>query len=157
MSGARRASTCAGSIARAAGSALHGARACYHRAMSVVIDAAWARAFAEAWCDAWNAHDLPRILEHYTDDFEMASPFIVERGLDPSGVLRGKSAVADYWRRGLEAAQPPLRFELINVYVGVDSVVLHYRSVGRRLVVEVLTFDARRRVIRGSACWGPAV
>ncbi|MDB4932811.1 MAG: nuclear transport factor 2 family protein [Myxococcaceae bacterium] len=123
--------------------------------MSVVIDDAWARAFAQEWCEGWNAHDLPRILAHYADDFEMSSPLIVERGLDPSGVLRGKPAVAAYWGRGLATAQPPLRFELIDVYAGVDSIVIHYRSVGRKLVMEILTFDARRRVIRGSACWGP--
>jgi hypothetical protein len=125
--------------------------------MSVVIDAAWGHAFAEEWCEAWSANDLPRILAHYTDDFEMASPFIVERGLDASGVLRGKEAVAAYWRKGLESAQPPLRFELIETYVGVNSIVIHYLSVGRRRVMEILTFDAERRVIRGSACWGAAV
>jgi ketosteroid isomerase-like protein len=124
--------------------------------MSHPIDAAWARAFANDWCEGWNTADLPRILAHYTDDFEMASPLIVERGLDPSGILRGKTAVAAYWKKGLEAAQPPLRFELIDVYTGIDSLVIHYRSVGRRLVMEVLTFDAERRVIRGAACWGPA-
>lgn len=127
----------------------------YERWMSGVIDTAWARAFAQEWCEGWNSHDLPRILAHYADDFEMSSPFIVERGLDPSGVLRGKPAVAAYWGGGLASAQPPLRFELIDVYAGVDSVVIHYRSVGRRLVMEVLIFDAQRRVIRGSACWGP--
>jgi ketosteroid isomerase-like protein len=124
--------------------------------MSAVIDAAWARAFAQEWCDAWNARDLPRVLSHYRDDFEMASPLIVERGLDPGGVLRGKPAVAAYWGRGIASAQPPLRFELIDAYAGVDRVVIHYRSVGRRLVMEVLTFDAERRVVRASACWGPA-
>jgi ketosteroid isomerase-like protein len=123
--------------------------------MSVVIDAAWARAFAQAWCEGWSSNDLPRILAHYTEDFEMASPHIVERGFDPSGVLRGKPAVAAYWRHGLETAKPPIRFELIDAYVGVNTVVIHYRSIGRRLVTEILTFDAERRVIRGSACHGP--
>jgi ABC-2 type transport system permease protein len=27
--------------------------------------------FAEGWAAAWNAHDLDRILAHYSDDFEM--------------------------------------------------------------------------------------
>src|SRR5207302_4356035 len=34
-----------------------------------MIDLNWAEAFAREWVDAWNAHDLARILSHYTDDF----------------------------------------------------------------------------------------
>jgi ketosteroid isomerase-like protein len=33
--------------------------------------------FAHEWVAAWNAHDLERVLSHYTEDFEMSSPFIV--------------------------------------------------------------------------------
>jgi ketosteroid isomerase-like protein len=34
-----------------------------------------AQSFASSWASAWNAHDLDRVLEHYEDDFEMASPY----------------------------------------------------------------------------------
>ena len=36
------------------------------------IDADFARAFAANWIAAWNAHDLERILEHYTEDVSFA-------------------------------------------------------------------------------------
>ena len=55
-----------------------------------MIDRDWAEAFAREWVDAWNAHDIERILSHYTDDFEMTSPLIVERTLSPNGRLKGK-------------------------------------------------------------------
>ena len=29
-----------------------------------------ARTFAEEWVAAWNAHDLERILAHYSDEFK---------------------------------------------------------------------------------------
>jgi ketosteroid isomerase-like protein len=119
-----------------------------------VIDLQWARELAAEWVAAWNSHDLERILSHYTDDFEMRSPLIAERGFSPSGALRGKPAIRPYWSAGL-AATPPIRFELLDVYAGADTVVIHYRSVGRRLVTEVLELDADRRIIRGSACYGP--
>jgi len=119
-----------------------------------VIDLEWARTLATEWVAAWNSHDLERILAHYTDDFEMRSPLIVERGFAAGGRLCGKPAIRPYWSAGL-AATPPIRFELLDVYAGVDSVVIHYRSVGRRLVTEVLELDADRRIIRGSACYGP--
>lgn len=121
---------------------------------AMVIDLEWARAFAAEWVAAWNSHDLERILGHYTDDFEMRSPLIAERGFSPSGVLRGKAAIRPYWSAGL-AATPPIRFELVDVFAGVDSLVICYRSVGRKLVTEVLEVDGERRIVRGSACYGP--
>lgn len=36
--------------------------------------------FAIEWIASWNAHDLPRILSHYADDFEMSSPYIGIKG-----------------------------------------------------------------------------
>jgi hypothetical protein len=120
---------------------------------AMVIDLAWAHELATEWIAAWNSHDLERILAHYADHFEMSSPLIVERGFSPSGVLHGKSAVRPYWEAGL-AASPPLRFELLSVFAGVSTIVIHYRSIGRRLVTEVLELDHLRRIVRGSACHG---
>ena len=87
-----------------------------------------ARRFADEWISAWNAHDLDRILSHYTDDFEMSSPFIAKIANEPSGILRGKTAVGDYWRRSLERV-PDLRFELIEVLAGVDTICVYYKSI----------------------------
>jgi ketosteroid isomerase-like protein len=122
--------------------------------MSPVIDAAFARQFATEWVAAWNSGDLERVLALYTDDFEMRSPLIAERGFSPSGVLRGKAAMRPYWGAGLANAKPPLTFELLGAYAGVGTVAIHYRSVGRKYVVEVIELDAERRAIRGSACHG---
>jgi hypothetical protein len=120
-----------------------------------IVDAAFAARFAAEWIEAWNSHDLDRILSHYSDDFEMRSPLIVQRGIDPSGVLRGKAAVGAYWRQGL-AVTPPIRFELIGVYAGVGGIAIHYLSVGRRLVIEAVELGADGKVTRGSALYGPA-
>jgi len=91
------------------------------------MDRTTAERFAGDWVAAWNSHDLDRILEHYQEGFEMASPLIVRLAGEPSGKLRGKPAIREYWRRALAAA-PQLRFELLDVFVGVDSMVIHYRS-----------------------------
>ncbi|MBL9015022.1 MAG: nuclear transport factor 2 family protein [Myxococcales bacterium] len=121
-----------------------------------VIDTAAAGTLAAEWIAAWNSHDLERILAHYVEDFEMRSPLIVQRGFAETGVLRGKGQVRPYWAAGL-AATPPLRFELLGAYGGVNQVVIHYRSVGRRYVTEVLELDDERRILRGSACHGAPV
>ena len=44
---------------------------------------------AEGWAAAWNARDLDRILAHYSDDFEMTTPFFVKLMGEPSGLPRG--------------------------------------------------------------------
>jgi ketosteroid isomerase-like protein len=120
-----------------------------------MIDSTWAHEFAREWIAAWNAHDLKRILSHYTDDFEMSSPLIIERMQEPSGKLKGKEQIRPYWQKGL-AAVPPLKFELLDVYMGVDSIVIHYRSVHRKMVCETLFFNAQRQVVRGVAHYGGA-
>jgi hypothetical protein len=56
------------------------------------------------------------------------------------GVVRGKSALRNYWRDGLSRI-PALRFELLGVYVGVDTIVINYRNQHGGLVSEVLRFD----------------
>src|SRR5260370_12658902 len=128
--------------------------ACYtQRKFMPLIDRAFAENFAAQWIAAWNSHDLERIFALYSDDFVMCSPLIAERGFAASGSLRGKAAIRPYWSAGL-AATPPIRFELVDVYVGVDTIAIQYDSVSRgKRVVEVLEFDAERRVVSGSGCY----
>lgn len=106
--------------------------------------------FAREWIDAWNAHDLPRVLAHYEDDFEMASPRIVDVAGEPSGILRGKESVGAYWRKAMTLV-PDLHFELVGTFLGAESVALHYRNQAGRLVVETLTFNPGGLVRRAAA------
>lgn len=107
-------------------------------------------AFAHEWIAAWNAHDLPRVLSHYADDFVMSSPFIVRLENEPSGTLHGKAAIAAYWSRAL-ARMPDLRFEHIATCAGAGSVAIHYRGPGGRLSIEVFFFDDSGKVVRAAA------
>jgi len=114
----------------------------------------FAREFAREWVEAWNSHDLERILAHYADDFEMRSPLIRERKINDNGVLHGKDAVRAYWAKALETAVPPIKFELRDVYVGASSLAIAYRNVGRALVTEVVIFNDEGKVISGNALYG---
>lgn len=118
-----------------------------------MIDANFASHFAADWIDAWNRHDLDAILAHYADDFEMRSPYIVQIAGEPSGVLRGKAAVGAYWAAAL-ARMPDLRFALLGVFVGVDSLIVHYQGV-RGPAAEVFEFGPDGRVIRAAAHYAP--
>ena len=57
------------------------------------IDQAFAERFAAEWVEAWNAHDLERVLSHYAEDFEMSSPYIVQKSFT--------SVRAERWPRPL--------------------------------------------------------
>src|SRR5690242_4300470 len=100
------------------------------RAWVGCVDQAFAETFAAEWIAAWNSHDLAAILDHYADEFEMYSPVIVERTHEPSGRLRGKPRVAQYWGQALASMSPPLRFELRHVFAGIGSITIMYESVG---------------------------
>ncbi len=106
--------------------------------------------FAQEWIAAWNAHDLDRIVAHYTDDFEMTTPFIAKLMGEPTGTLRGKAKVGAYWKKALDRF-PDLHFELRDVFVGVNSLVISYQSVQGLLACEVFCFDAQGKVCKAAA------
>jgi len=110
----------------------------------------WANQFARDWIDAWNAHDLDRVLAHYTADFEMSSPYTAKFAGEPSGTLRGRERVRAYWQNALTQF-PDLHFELTGVFTGADSIAIHYRGVQGKQVVEVLFFDATKKAYKALA------
>jgi hypothetical protein len=114
-----------------------------------VINPEFARAFATNWVKAWNTRDLEAVLSHYTDDFEMSSPYIVEFAGEPSGRLVGKASVREYWSSALRRT-PALRFELLQVLTGAESITIYYRGV-RGLAAEVLFFNEQNQVFKACA------
>jgi ketosteroid isomerase-like protein len=109
----------------------------------------FAEHFAKHWIESWNSHDLEHILSHYAEDFEMSSPYIAQIWGEPSGNLKGKAAVSAYWAMALEK-MPTLRFELVELLVGVESITLYYRGV-RGMGAEVFFFNAQGKVIKACA------
>lgn len=114
-----------------------------------MITPEFAKHFADDWIDAWNHHDLDRILSHYSEDFEMSSPYIAQIAGEPSGTLRGKTAVGAYWSAALQR-MPGLHFELITTLIGAHSLTLYYRGV-RGLAAEVFFFNAQGAVVKACA------
>ena len=85
----------------------------------------------------------------------MASPVIVERMGVASGRLKGKEAIRRYWGQGLAGA-PNLRFELLQVMVGVNSLAIVYKSVtAGRTVIERIEFDDHGKAVQAEALYGP--
>ncbi len=113
-----------------------------------MIEDSFAKVFVASWLAAWNAHDIEQIFAHYEDDFEMNSPLIVDRMNLEGGTLKGKDQIRPYWEIGLSAT-PPLKFELVSYFTGVNSIVIQYNSVSRKMVSELLIFSDRGLVCKG--------
>lgn len=108
----------------------------------------FAIAFAKAWIDAWNAHDLEKILSHYSEDFRIESPMAVKLYPRSGGTVKGKSEVRKYWKIGLEKS-PDLRFELLDVLVGVNSLALYlFNSASKKKSIEVMSFNTEKKVFK---------
>jgi ketosteroid isomerase-like protein len=97
------------------------------------------REFAADWIDAWNSHDLERVLSHYEDDVVLTSPRMRLILGKAEGTLRGKAALRNYFTLALEKL-PNLKFTLTRVFSGVDTVVLEYRSDDGRHAAEFMAF-----------------
>jgi hypothetical protein len=115
-----------------------------------MLEQTFAEQFAADWIEAWNSHDLDRILAHYTEDFEMTTPYIIQAAGEPSGRLKGKEAVGTYWGKGLQRS-PSLHFELLELLIGVNSLTLYYQNHRGQFVAEVLHFAADGKVEKAFA------
>jgi ketosteroid isomerase-like protein len=108
---------------------------------------------ATQWLAAWNQHDLAAILTHYSESVQFTSPLIIKLLKNPSGTIHGKAALRDYFQIGLNA-YPDLKFELIDLLIGVDSLVIYYHSVNSLLAAEFMHLDAEGLVDQVSAHYG---
>ncbi|OBF70564.1 DUF4440 domain-containing protein [Mycobacterium sp. 852002-51613_SCH5001154] len=97
-------------------------------------------AFGQQWVDAWNAHDVEAVLDHFHDDVVFTSPVAATIVPESAGVVRGKSELRRYWNLALQRI-PHLRFSVEAVYQGVDTIVIAYRNQDGGRVSEVLRFS----------------
>jgi hypothetical protein len=80
----------------------------------------------------------------------MSSPFIVTLSGQACGTLRGKAAVRAYWQMALQR-HPDLHFELLEVFVGISSLVILHKAVQGRRVAEVLFLNENGQVPKAMA------
>jgi hypothetical protein len=106
--------------------------------------------FAAQWIQAWNSHDLTRVLSYCDESIEFSSRLLAKLLPDSEGKLKGKDALAAYWSKAL-AARPELHFELITIFTGVDSTTLYYRDHNGKLCAEFFVFGDHGNVIEGHA------
>lgn len=106
-------------------------------------------AFAEEWEAAWNAHDLDRILAHYSADVVFRSQKAMR--LTGRGEIHGRDALRAYWAAALDQ-QPDLSFIVVEVLRGHGMLVILYRNQRDVLAAETLRFGADGLIVEASAC-----
>jgi len=106
-----------------------------------------ARSFAADWIEAWNSHDLDRIMTHYAEDLVLVSPVAAQLLNDPAGMIRGKDSLREYFQKGLNAF-PQLRFDLIEVMRGLSSIVLYYKNQRGTKSGEFMELNPQRKITR---------
>jgi hypothetical protein len=111
-----------------------------------------ARRVAEEWCDAWNRKDLDAVMAHYAENVAFSSPTVVKRWGIADGWLRGSTRLRENFAIGIAAEG--LRFDLVDVVIGVMSMCVIYRRETGQLISDTVELDEQGKAIRVVACYG---
>jgi maltose-binding protein MalE len=101
--------------------------------------------FALEWIDAWNSHDLNKILSHYSEEIEYHSIFVEQMMIDQNGKIDNKSDLGIYFSIAL-SKYPELCFQFKRVYTGAQSILISYKSVNSKLAAEYVRFDKNGKI-----------
>lgn len=112
-----------------------------------------AKSFAQKWVSTWNSHDLDEILSHYADEIEYVSPLVVERYNDATGTITTKAKLKEYVATGL-TVNPNMKFELVQVLLGVHGFTLYYKNVRGGHSAEYFELNKNKKVVKVIATYG---
>ena len=107
-------------------------------------------AFGHDWLRSWKQRDLDAILSHYADDVELQSPPVVHLLGETSGTVVGKEKLREYFQKVLVALPEEVELELLGVFGGVDSLVVHFQAKGGQ-GAELMKLNAEGKVHRAIA------
>jgi hypothetical protein len=86
---------------------------------------------------------------------EFQSPLVVKLLGEPTGTVRGKPALREYFRKVL-AAFPGIELEFLGAYQGVSSRLIHFQAKGGK-VIEVQELNQEGKVRRAITLSQPTV
>jgi ketosteroid isomerase-like protein len=99
---------------------------------------------ATKWFEAFNEHDLEKLLALYNDNAQHFSPKLKLRLPETNGLIKGKQALRDWWKDSFDRL-PSLRYEVIKLTADEEQVFMEYKrhvngeedlSVGEVLQIE---------------------
>jgi len=96
---------------------------------------------AYAWFEAFNFHNLEKLLSLYDNDAEHFSPKLKIRYPETNGLVTGKNALRNWWQEAFDRL-PTLNYKVTSLTANSDRVFMEYvRTVQNEedmLVAEVL-------------------
>jgi len=96
---------------------------------------------AHLWFEAFNAHNLEKLLSLYDDEAQHYSPKLKIRQPETNGLVTGKEALRSWWQDAFDRL-PTLHYKVTSLTSNSDRVFMEYiRTVTNEeamLVAEVL-------------------
>jgi len=106
---------------------------------------------AHAWFEAFNTHNLEKLLSLYDEDAQHFSPKLKIRHPETKGLVTGKNALRTWWQDAFDRL-PTLNYKVTSLTANDDRVFMEYtRTVANEedmLVAEVL--EIKEQVIVAS-------
>jgi ketosteroid isomerase-like protein len=83
---------------------------------------------ARHWFQAFNEHDLEKLLSLYKEDAQHFSPKLKVRQPQTQGLITGKDALREWWKDSFERL-PSLRYEPLRYTANDQRVFMEYRRL----------------------------
>jgi hypothetical protein len=77
------------------------------------------------WFEAFNEHDLDKLLSLYDNTAQHYSPKLKLRRPETKGLIKGKAALRDWWQDAFERL-PSLRYEILKLTADEEQVFMEY-------------------------------
>ncbi|MBS7787195.1 nuclear transport factor 2 family protein [Flavobacterium sp. CYK-55] len=96
---------------------------------------------ATQWFEAFNTHDLEKLLHLYDDHAQHFSPKLKIRQPETQGLIQGKSALRAWWQDAFDRI-PSLQYQVTSLTANDERVFMEYTRMAdgdpNMLVAEVL-------------------
>lgn len=80
---------------------------------------------AHAWFEAFNSHNLEKLISLYDQDAEHFSPKLKLRFPETNGLVIGKDALRKWWKDAFERL-PSLKYKVTSLTANSDRVFMEY-------------------------------
>lgn len=80
---------------------------------------------ATKWFEAFNGHDLEKLLSLYDDNAKHYSPKLKVRQPETGGLIKGKQALREWWQDAFDRL-PSLQYEVQKLTADEEQVFMEY-------------------------------
>lgn len=80
---------------------------------------------AQRWFEAFNTHDLEKLLDLYDENAAHFSPKLKIRQPETQGLIQGKTALRRWWQEAFDRL-PSLRYEVKKLTADEEQVFMEY-------------------------------